>query len=57
VPILSVSLTPHHFQPTQEHQDFFTDHFVKKGREAADAALEIARVHASLYTPAARAVA
>ena len=31
VPVLSVSLTPHHFQPTQEHQAFFQDHFVKKG--------------------------
>ena len=41
VPVLSVSLTPHHFQPTQEHQAFFHDHFVKKGREAAEAAVEV----------------
>ena len=37
VPTFSVSLTPHHFQPTPEHIGFFTDHFVKKGAEAADA--------------------
>ena len=38
VPVLSVSLTPHNFQPTDEHIAFFKEHFVKKGREAADAA-------------------
>ena len=48
VPVLSVSLTPHHFQPTKEHQGFFGDHFVKKGREAADAAVEITATHAAL---------
>lgn len=41
VPILSVSLTPHHFQPTEEHEAFFADHFVLKGREAAEAAFAI----------------
>lgn len=39
VPTFSVSLTPHHFQPTAEHIGFFSDHFVKKGEEAADAVL------------------
>lgn len=34
VPVLSVSLTPHHFQPTEEHETFFKEHFVKKGQEA-----------------------
>ena len=38
VPVLSVSLTPHNFQPTDEHVAFFKAHFVEKGREAADAA-------------------
>lgn len=42
VPVLSVSLTPHNFQPTEEHVAFFRAHFVKKGREAADAALAVA---------------
>ena len=44
VPVLSVSLTPHHFQPTQEHIGFYTEHFVKKGAEAANAALQIVSV-------------
>ncbi|MCV2869616.1 6,7-dimethyl-8-ribityllumazine synthase [Defluviimonas sp. WL0002] len=48
VPVLSVSLTPHHFQPSQEHQGFYRDHFVKKGREAADAAVQITATHATL---------
>lgn len=42
VPVFSVSLTPHHFQPTEEHRTFFRDHFVRKGHEAADAVMSIA---------------
>ena len=42
VPIYSVSLTPHEFQETPEHIDFFTKHFVKKGAEAARAVLMMA---------------
>ncbi|QOG05459.1 6,7-dimethyl-8-ribityllumazine synthase [Aureimonas sp. OT7] len=42
VPTFSVSLTPHHFQPSAEHVAFFTEHFVKKGKEAAAAVLAIA---------------
>ena len=34
VPVLSVVLTPHHFQ-SQAHTAFFLEHFVGKGREAA----------------------
>lgn len=41
VPTFSVSLTPHHFQPTAEHIGFFRDHFVKKGEEAVDAVLMV----------------
>lgn len=37
IPTFSVSLTPHHFQPTAEHEKFFSAHFVKKGAEAAQA--------------------
>ncbi|MFN3661566.1 6,7-dimethyl-8-ribityllumazine synthase [Yoonia sp.] len=48
VPILSVSLTPHHFQPSDEHRDFFMQHFVKKGREAADAAVEVVALYQTL---------
>ena len=37
VPILSVVLTPHHFQETDAHMKFFREHFVIKGQEAAAA--------------------
>ncbi|MZR29067.1 6,7-dimethyl-8-ribityllumazine synthase [Sneathiella litorea] len=37
VPILSVVLTPHHFQETEAHMKFFKEHFVIKGQEAANA--------------------
>ncbi|WP_370634936.1 6,7-dimethyl-8-ribityllumazine synthase [Roseivivax sp. GX 12232] len=58
VPVLSVSLTPHHFQPTEEHEGFFSEHFVKKGAEAAEAAVSITRLHAGLEaTPAATSAA
>ena len=42
VPTFSVSLTPHNFQPSAEHHDFFHAHFVKKGAEAAQAVRQIA---------------
>jgi 6,7-dimethyl-8-ribityllumazine synthase len=41
VPVLSVSLTPHHYQETEHHNEIFKAHFVEKGREAARAALAI----------------
>lgn len=37
VPVFSVVLTPHHFHEHDEHVDYFTTHFVKKGAEAARA--------------------
>lgn len=40
VPVLSVVLTPHQFQPHAEHQDFFADHFRVKGAEAARASVQ-----------------
>ncbi|UWP91843.1 6,7-dimethyl-8-ribityllumazine synthase [Aliiroseovarius crassostreae] len=48
VPVLSVSLTPHHFQPTDHHIEIYKTHFVTKGREAAEAALQITALHAEL---------
>ncbi|MGR3500756.1 6,7-dimethyl-8-ribityllumazine synthase [Pseudaestuariivita sp.] len=42
VPVLSVSLTPHAYQDTPHHREVFGKHFVLKGREAAEAALQIA---------------
>lgn len=56
VPILSVSLTPHHFQPTQEHQAFFHNHFVGKGREAAEAAAQVAVLYQRLAPAAATGI-
>ena len=37
VPILSVVLTPHQFQETEAHENFFFEHFKIKGKEAAQA--------------------
>ena len=48
VPVLSVVLTPHHYQDTEAHRAFFTAHFVEKGREAARAALAIGRARQAL---------
>jgi len=39
-PVLSVVLTPHHFQETDAHQSFFKNHFIKKGEEAANACIK-----------------
>lgn len=44
VPVLSVSLTPHHFQEGLHHEAIFYEHFFKKGVEAAEAALSIIRI-------------
>ncbi len=48
VPILSVSLTPHQFQDTDHHIAIYAEHFVQKGREAAQAALMISKTRESL---------
>ncbi len=48
VPVLSVSLTPHHFQETEHHIAIYSAHFVEKGREAARAALAIGKARAEL---------
>lgn len=41
VPVLSVSLTPHNYRDDEHHARIYGDHFVAKGREAANAALAI----------------
>jgi 6,7-dimethyl-8-ribityllumazine synthase len=41
VPILSVVLTPHHFHESEEHRQFFFDHFKVKGAEAAQACMQL----------------
>ncbi len=48
VPVLSVSLTPHHFQPTDHHIGIYRDHFVTKGREAAEAALAVIKAREAI---------
>ncbi|PZP33403.1 MAG: 6,7-dimethyl-8-ribityllumazine synthase [Roseateles depolymerans] len=40
VPVFSVVLTPHQFHDHEVHQRFFAQHFVAKGREAAQACLQ-----------------
>ena len=53
VPVLSVSLTPHHYQETDHHNAIYAAHFVEKGREAARAALGIVETRASVARDAA----
>lgn len=53
VPVLSVSLTPHHFQETEHHISIFRQHFVQKGREAANAAKAILAARAEISCPVA----
>ncbi|MET0747641.1 MAG: 6,7-dimethyl-8-ribityllumazine synthase [Rhizobium sp.] len=50
VPVLSVVLTPHHFQDSEAHIGFFKEHFVIKGREAAGACQQILSERARLMT-------
>lgn len=53
VPVLSVSLTPHHFQETEHHEAIYRAHFVEKGREAAEAATGILHAREALRSTAA----
>ena len=39
VPVFSAVLTPHNFQESQEHIDFFAQHFLMKGTEVARSCL------------------
>ena len=48
VPVLSASLTPHHYQETEHHNAIFRAHFVEKGREAARASLMIEKTRAQV---------
>jgi len=48
VPVLSISLTPHHYQDTEHHNRIYREHFVEKGREAARAALFIGQTRKAL---------
>lgn len=55
VPVLSVALTPHHYQETDHHNAIYRAHFVEKGREAARAALKITETRAALRPAVAAA--
>lgn len=44
IPIFSVSLTPHNFQPTKEFVKFYMTHFIEKGKEAAVAINQIRQI-------------
>ena len=55
VPVLSVSLTPHHYQETDHYNAIYRAHFVEKGREAARAALKITETRAALRPAVAAA--
>ena len=48
VPVFSVSLTPHNFQPVEALTAFFRAHFVKKGEEAAHAVAQVLELKARL---------
>ena len=48
VPVLSVVLTPHNYQDTPAHNEFFRAHFVEKGREAARAAQMLEKTRAQV---------
>ena len=48
VPVLSVVLTPHNYQETEVHREFFRKHFVEKGQEAGRAARAITQTRQKL---------
>jgi 6,7-dimethyl-8-ribityllumazine synthase len=52
IPFFSLVLTPHHFHEAEEHHRFFFDHFVVKGREAANACVQTLAARAALPAPA-----
>lgn len=54
VPVLSCVLTPRDFHEHEEHQRFFSEHFVKKGAEVARACLAtVAGLRAATLSTAA----
>lgn len=51
VPVFSVSLTPHNYQPSEDIENFYRAHFVKKGAEVASAVEMVLRTNAALPHP------
>ncbi len=50
VPVFSTVLTPHQYQEHEPHQDFFANHFITKGKEAAIACDEVLSLYDRLAT-------
>jgi 6,7-dimethyl-8-ribityllumazine synthase len=48
VPVFSGVLTPHHFHEHEEHRNYFSRHFVTKGKELADALASTLTILASV---------
>ena len=47
IPVLTAVLTPHNFHEHDEHKDYFSRHFVKKGVELANACDQAIRLTAA----------
>lgn len=56
VPVFSVVLTPQHFHEHEQHRQFFFDHFLTKGAEAAQACVRTLASLRDLGSPAAQAL-
>lgn len=48
IPVLSAVLTPQHFHEHEDHQRFFAEHLVTKGRELAGACASVVQSTAEL---------
>ena len=57
VPVFSAVLTPRDFHDSQEHHDFFHQHFVKKGAELANACAATIALHRTLEAQAQQSLA
>ena len=52
IPMFSAVLTPHHFHNSEEHNAFFAEHFVIKGREVAQACAQTLQQFSQLQAAA-----
>ena len=57
VPVFSAVLTPRDFHDSQEHHDFFHQHFVKKGTELANACATTVKLHRDLEAQSQQSLA
>ncbi len=56
VPVFSAVLTPLRFHGHDEHQKFFEDHFIVKGREAAQACMNVLKASRDQIALASRPI-